>query len=107
MSVTPHEKPGFQQAFADAGRMPMVPDLVDEITRADIDFKPPGMQLTPLRHQRAKPSDPNTYDPGLNHETNGYLQDMVTERHASIFASKMMDKRDKMMKVIHFQCKSN
>lgn len=48
-------------------------------------------------------ADPNTYDPGLHHNTNGYLQDMVTAPHDSIFASKMMDKRDKMMKVIHSQ----
>jgi len=46
------------------------------------------------------------YDPNLKHDTNGYLVDMVTEPHASIFASKMMDKRDKLMKVIHSQFRS-
>jgi len=70
--------------------------------RADIYFKSPGM-LSPLKHGLAKPADPNTYDPGLKHNTNGYLQDMVTAAHDSIFASKMMDKRDKLMKVIDNQ----
>jgi len=64
------------------------------------------MQLSPLKHGTARPADPNMYDPNLKHDTNGYLVDMVTEPHASIFASKMMDKRDKLMKVIHSQFRS-
>ena len=64
--------------------------------------------ITNLNINSARLEDPNDYTPPpFNYETNGYQVDTVTAPHQSIFASRMIAKREKFKKVLDVQCLKN
>jgi hypothetical protein len=59
----------------------------------------PQLNLSTLgKYEKRVEMDPNQYQKSLNYNTNGYCQDVRTAPHDSIFASKMVDKYDKLQK---------
>ena len=67
------------------------------------------LNLSTLSNKQRFRHDPNNFNKALSYTTNGYVQDSVTAPHDSVYASRMVDKYDKLLKAreIQFQKSQN